>query len=76
MESGPLSSDRIGLRTLLKAAICAASRLARAVGLRGRARRAGSHAERARINVSRAIAAAPEKIAARHPVLGAHFTSL
>jgi len=48
--------------------------LARAVGLGGRARRAGSHAERARINVTRTIAAALAKIAACHPALGAHLS--
>ncbi len=47
--------------------------LSRAVGLGGRARVAGSHAERARVNVTRAIAAALKKIAAQHPALGEHF---
>ena len=49
--------------------------LARAVGLGGRSRKAGSVAERARLNVSRAIAAAVRKIAAEHPELGEHLTA-
>lgn len=44
--------------------------LSRAVGLGNRERRAGSAAERARLNVTRAIKAAEETIAALHPVLG------
>jgi tetratricopeptide (TPR) repeat protein len=44
--------------------------LARAVGLGGRERRAGSAAERARLNVTRAIKAAEDTIAALHPALG------
>src|SRR5262249_5939831 len=47
--------------------------LARAVGLGGRTRKAGSAAERARINVSRAIAAAGKKISEEHPKLGEHL---
>jgi hypothetical protein len=47
--------------------------LSRAVGLGGRERRAGSHAERARVNVTRAIALALAKINDSHPVLGDHF---
>jgi hypothetical protein len=47
--------------------------LARAVGLGGRERRAGSHAERARVNVTRAITLALAKIAAERPDLGQHF---
>ncbi len=47
--------------------------LSRAVGIGGRARVAGSHAERARVNVTRAISAALKKIAAQHPALGEHF---
>ncbi len=49
--------------------------LARAVGLGGRARRAGSAAERARLNVTRAIAAALRKIASEHPALGEHLAA-
>ena len=47
--------------------------LARGVGLGGRARRAGSHAERARVNITRAIASAVQKIAEHHAGLGHHF---
>ncbi|MDR7453677.1 MAG: AAA family ATPase [Armatimonadota bacterium] len=47
--------------------------LARAVGLGGRDRRAASHAERARLNVTRAIRAALDNIARGHPALGRHL---
>ena len=47
--------------------------LARAVGLGGRERRAGSHAERARVNVTRAITSAVQKIAEHHAGLGCYF---
>lgn len=51
------------------------SELARAVGLGGRDRRAASHAERARLNVTRAIKAALDNIAKNHPSLGLHLRS-
>jgi predicted ATPase len=44
--------------------------IARAVGLGGRDRRAGSASERARINITRAIKAALQKISERHPSMG------
>jgi predicted ATPase len=44
--------------------------IARAVGLGGRDRRAGSAAERARLSVTRAIKAAQQKIAGQHASLG------
>jgi tetratricopeptide (TPR) repeat protein len=47
--------------------------LARAVGLGGRDRRAVSHAERARLNVSRAIRAAMRAVAKDHPSLAEHL---
>jgi tetratricopeptide (TPR) repeat protein len=47
--------------------------LARAVGLGGRGRRAGSHAERARINVQRCISAAIARIRKADPALGRHL---
>jgi hypothetical protein len=49
--------------------------LSRAIGLGGRHRKAGSAAERARVNVSRAIAAAVKKIAEEHPALGEHLAA-
>ena len=49
--------------------------LARAVGLGGRDRRAASHAERARLNATRAIRAAMANIARAHPSLGRHFAA-
>lgn len=45
--------------------------LARAVGLHGRDRRAASASERARLNVTRSIKAAIERIGENHPELGA-----
>jgi AAA ATPase domain/Cyclic nucleotide-binding domain len=44
--------------------------LAQAVGIFGRDRRSGSAAERARLNVTRAIRAAIQKISERHALLG------
>jgi hypothetical protein len=49
--------------------------LARAVGLGGRDRRAASHAERARVNVTRAIRAALANLARVHPSLGRHLAA-
>lgn len=50
-----------------------AAELSRAVGIGGRERRAGSHAERARVNVTRAISLALAKVNESHPALGEHF---
>ena len=47
--------------------------ITRAVGLGGRSRRAGSHVERARVNVTRAISSALRKIAEHHDALGRHL---
>jgi hypothetical protein len=47
----------------------------RAVGLGGRDRRAASHAERARLNVSRAIRAAMSNLARDNPSLGRHLAA-
>jgi hypothetical protein len=52
-----------------------ASELARAVGLGGRDRRAAAHAERARLNVTRAIRASMENLARANPDLGLHLSS-
>jgi hypothetical protein len=49
--------------------------LARAVGLGGRDRRAASHAERARLNTTRAIRAAMANLAEANPALGRHLSS-
>jgi tetratricopeptide (TPR) repeat protein len=49
--------------------------LARAVGLGGRDRRAASHAERARLNATRAIRAAIANLARANPALAAHLSS-
>src|SRR5262249_24990745 len=49
--------------------------LSRAVGMGGRDRRAASAAERARINVTRAIKVALERIAEHNPALAALLTS-
>ena len=47
--------------------------LGRAVGLGGRDRRAASHAERARLNATRAIRAAMANLARANPTLGRHL---
>ena len=44
------------------------------VGLGGRDRRAASAAERARVNVTRAIKAALQRLSTHHPVLSLHLT--
>jgi hypothetical protein len=49
--------------------------LARAVGLGGRDRRAASHAERARLNVTRTIRAAVANLARANPSLGRHLAA-
>jgi catechol 2,3-dioxygenase-like lactoylglutathione lyase family enzyme len=49
--------------------------LARAVGLDGRDRRAASHAERARLNATRAIRAAMANLARANPALGRHLAA-
>lgn len=50
-----------------------AQELAAAVGLGGRDRKAASDAERARVNVTRSIKAALERIAEHSPTLGRHL---
>jgi tetratricopeptide (TPR) repeat protein len=52
-----------------------ASELARAVGLGGQDRRAASRAERARLNVTRAIQAAMRNLDRANPALGRHLSS-
>jgi tetratricopeptide (TPR) repeat protein len=52
-----------------------ASELGAAVGLGGRDRAAASNAERARVNVTRAIKAALERIAEHSPTLGRHLSA-
>src|SRR5262249_36914934 len=49
--------------------------LSRAVGLGGRVRRMGSPAERARVNITRAIKLALRKISEHHPALGQHLAT-
>jgi hypothetical protein len=51
------------------------SELRRATGLAGRPRRATADAERARVNVTRTIRAAIERIAVAAPIAGAHLQS-
>jgi drug/metabolite transporter (DMT)-like permease len=49
--------------------------LARAVGLGGRDRKAACHAERARLNVTRAVRAAMANLARANPSLGRHLSA-
>ncbi|HVM95708.1 MAG TPA: hypothetical protein VMT89_04935, partial [Candidatus Acidoferrales bacterium] len=66
----------IGRRTQLQSELDILSEtLAGAVGIGGRARATGSFAERARLNVTRAIRSAIERIAEGIPVLGSHLDS-
>ena len=53
----------------------ARAELARAVGLGGRDRRAASHAERARLNATRAIRGAVANLARANPSLGRHLAA-
>ena len=52
-----------------------AHELAAAVGLGGRDRKAASDTERARVNITRAIKAAVDRVTAHSPGLGEHFGS-
>jgi tetratricopeptide (TPR) repeat protein len=52
-----------------------AGQLAQGVGLRGRRRKAGSYAERARLNVYKGIKAVLRKIAKANPALGHHLAT-
>jgi non-specific serine/threonine protein kinase len=54
---------------------CLVAELAAAVGLGGRDRRAVAIAERARLNVTKAIKAALSKIRTSHPALGHHLAT-
>ena len=68
------ASNDLGRAERLRAELdMLAGELARAVGLGGCVRRAGSHAERARVNATRTLTRALTKIAAQHPSLGEHF---
>jgi hypothetical protein len=49
--------------------------LGRAVGMGGRDRESGSHAERARVNVTRAIRAAIRRVGSYDPALGAELAA-
>jgi CheY-like chemotaxis protein len=63
--------ERVARATEEREAI--AQELAAAVGLGGRDRKAASDAERARVNVTRSIKAAVERIAEHSPALGRHL---
>ena len=64
-------ANDLGRMELLRAELDALTdELTRSRGLSGRSRRLGSVAERARVNVTRRIAAALQKIAAVHPAAG------
>jgi hypothetical protein len=49
--------------------------LSRALGINGRSRRAGSVAERARLNVTRAVKSAIQRVAGADAALGAHLNA-
>jgi hypothetical protein len=73
LEEAESFNDRHRATTLRAELDMLAAELARGVGLGGRHRKAASHAERARLNVSRAIAAVIKKIAAQDGSLGRHL---
>jgi hypothetical protein len=70
LDAGLAESDRPELRDERQAI---ASYLAGGTGLAGRTRTTGSHAERARVSVRKAIVAALAKIAETDPWLGRHL---
>jgi non-specific serine/threonine protein kinase len=67
-DTGRVAKARVEIEAL-------STELARAAGLGGRGRRAASHAERARINVTRAIKKALAQIAAQDPALAHHLNA-
>jgi len=71
-EAGGLgNADRVG--TMQEEMDFITRELGRALGLGGRSRHAGSIAERARLNVTRAVKSAMRRIAAADPDLAAHL---
>ena len=66
-------NDRFRAGRLQEEMEAIAGELARGMGLGGRARKAASQAERARLNVTRAIGTAVKKIAARDAALGRYL---
>jgi hypothetical protein len=70
------SNGDIGRAELFKDEIDAiAQELARAVGLGGRDRRSSAGAEKARVNVTRAVRAAIKRLTEEHPELAAHLAA-
>jgi hypothetical protein len=66
--------DEERLHTLQEEKAFLLRELSQAVGLGGRVRKAGSAAERARINVTKAIKNSIKRIGKSHPALGRHLT--
>jgi tetratricopeptide (TPR) repeat protein len=74
--AGADEAGDIGRATALRAELDEIERrLAAALGLHGRDRAVGAHAERARLNVTRALRAVVRTIAASNPVLGRHLAA-
>ena len=73
MRKAPPRPDRAG--ALREELDFIARELSHGLGLGGRARRAGSAAERARINVTRAVKAAMARLRDADPDLAAHFSA-
>ena len=67
------AADRAG--ALQEELVFITRELSRGLGLGGRARRAGSAAERARVNVTRAVKAAMQRISEVDPSLAAHLNA-
>jgi hypothetical protein len=75
LEEAQGSNDPVGAAKARMEMDFLVGELARAVGLDGRDRRAASHAERARLNASRAIRAAMANLARADPALGRYLAA-
>jgi hypothetical protein len=73
VEEAEQFGDEAGITRAQAEIDALAAELARAVGLGGRDRRAASAAEKARLNVTRALRAAITHISKVHPELGVHL---
>ena len=73
LETATAGGDSGGAARLVRERDSLIRELARAVGLGGRDRRAASAAERARVNVTRAVKAVIGRLREQSPALGRHF---
>lgn len=73
LEEAQEFNDIGRIETLQEEMVFLSKELSHAVGLSGRVRKAGSVAERARVNVTKAIKTATKQIGKLHPALGQHL---